>query len=242
MSQIEKLNNVSHGDVKVVTERSADYGDNIMFLPVYPNEMRAMQACYPLLFYKDNAKNTFHPIALFGFEEGENLFLTEDGWDAPYLPLMAQRGPMMIGFDKGPEGAQQAFMAIDLDHPRAGRESGEPLFLEQGGNTDYLDRLTQIMEMIHVGNQVGEKFVKTLQEMELITPCSLKITLQDGSNNELAGFYMVDDEKLAGLDAQALEPLIKENLLMAAFMMVASMSQLQDLIQRRNGRLVAATA
>ena len=45
-----------------------------MFSPVYTSEMRALQSNFPLMFYKNPEENTFQPIALFGFEQGENLF------------------------------------------------------------------------------------------------------------------------------------------------------------------------
>ncbi|MEE4202988.1 MAG: SapC family protein, partial [Halieaceae bacterium] len=160
-----------------------------------------------------------------------------DGWDAPYLPLMAQRGPMMIGFDKSATGEDQPVMAVDVSHPRISRDTGEALFLEHGGNTPYLDRLAQVMELIHVGHGAANTFVQTLDTMELIAPCSLKIKLKDGSQNELAGFYMIDDERLAAMSAAELEPLQSQQLLLPAFMMVASMSQLQALIRRRESKL-----
>ncbi len=238
MSQLEKLNNVAHADLRIITRRGVEFGDDTMLVPVYPNEMRAMQSCYPLLFFKEESDNTFHPIALLGFEQNENLFLKGEAWDAPYLPMIAQKGPMMISFDKsGPGGSEQAVMAIDVEHARVSRDEGEPLFLEQGGNSEYLDRLAQVMEMIHVGHQANERFVTLLNELELITPCSMKITLKDGSRHELGGFYMIDDEKLSGMDGAALDPLAKEGLLMPAFMMMASMSQLQALISRKNATL-----
>lgn len=237
MSQLEKLNNVKHADLRIITERGAAYGDDVMFLPVYPNEMRALQACYPLLFFKDSAQGSFHPVALFGFEEGENLFLRDGRWDAPYLPLMAQRGPMMIGFDHSSSGEDQPIMAVDVQHPRVSKEAGEALFLEHGGNSPYLDRLTHVMELIHIGHGENSGFVRTLDAMELIAPCSLKIKLKDGSQNELAGFYMVDDERLAGMTVEQLEPLIRQQFLLPTYMMLASMSQLQALIRRREQKL-----
>ena len=76
--------------------------------PLYPAEMRRLQATYPLLFYKDPTEGSLHPIALLGFEPSENLFLSAGTWDAAHIPLMSQRGPLMIGFEETRDRGRQA--------------------------------------------------------------------------------------------------------------------------------------
>ena len=238
MSSIEKLNNIQHADIRIDTGHSAELGDSVMFVPVFPNEMRGLQSCYPLLIYKDPGEGVFHAIALFGFEEGENLFLHNGGWQAPYLPLMVQRGPLMIGFEEGDSsGEQQPVVAIDTQHPRVSVSDGKRLFLDEGGNSDYLDRLTAVLEAIHMGHEQSRQFMALLEELELITSCDFKITLEDGSGNTLSGFYMLDDEKLQALSPESLLKLSSSGFLLPAFMMLASQSQLASLISLKNRRL-----
>ena len=71
------INNVEHNDVRVVTTRSAKYGDAIMSCITFPMEFRSVQAWYPILLqgFPDGA---MRPVALFGFEKGENLFLGKE--------------------------------------------------------------------------------------------------------------------------------------------------------------------
>ena len=75
------LNNVDHQDTRIITDRSPEYGDNVMFAMTFPHEFRDVQAWYPILLHKDKEDN-YYPLALFGFEQGENLFLDETGWNA----------------------------------------------------------------------------------------------------------------------------------------------------------------
>lgn len=238
MSSIEKLNNVQHANTHIVTGHGPELGDAVMFAPVFPNELRALQSCYPLIIYKDPGEGELHCIALFGFEEGENLFLEGDRWQAPYLPLMVQRGPLMIGFDGKTDSADgQPVVAIDMDHPRVSESEGQRLFLEQGGNSDYLDRLTATLEAIHLGHEQSRQFMKLLEELDLITSCNFKITLANGSNHTLSGFYMVDDERLQTLSPEDLLKLSSNGMLLPTFMLVASQSQLQRLIALKNARV-----
>ena len=74
MSQHVLLNNIDHKDLRVDTARSAALGDDVMFAATFPAEFRNVQAYYPIVFRK-TAEGAFQPIALFGFQEGRNLFL-----------------------------------------------------------------------------------------------------------------------------------------------------------------------
>ena len=45
---------------------------------------------------------------------------------------------------------------MDLDHPRVSETEGEPVFLEHGGNSRYLDRVATILQGINQGIEVIE--------------------------------------------------------------------------------------
>ena len=69
------LNNVEHKNLRVITRRGARFGDAQMAAPTFPAEFRNIQACYPIVFRQTTDGAGFEPIALLGFQEGENLFL-----------------------------------------------------------------------------------------------------------------------------------------------------------------------
>ena len=237
MSTIEKLNNVDHADVRILTDYSSDLGDNVMFVPVYHNEMRRLQGTYPLLFYKDADQGDLHPVALLGFEARENLFLSPQGWDATQIPMMSQRGPLLIGFEDDGARGRQSVAAIDMSHPKISHEQGERLFLEEGGQSDYLDFMAGLLDAIQIGHAAREQFVKALEAHDLITPCEMAITLANTTQHTLRGYYMIDDEKLQALSEGALTELQSNGFLTPAYMMLASLSQLAHLIARKNASL-----
>ena len=238
MANYQLLNNIDHGSLRVITERGARYGDDVMFTMTFPLEMRSVQASYPILIYKDLNDGQLYPVAMFGFEEGENLFLDGATWNAPYIPIMIRRPPFLIGFQKNRPGAErQRVVTIDLDHPRVSHSEGEPLFLEHGGNSDFLEGIANMLEAIHGGNEQNKAFLEMLLKYDLVESVTLDITLDDDSRNQLQGFYTLDDEKLQKLDAQALGELNRSGFLLPAYMMVASMSHLRDLVAMRNACL-----
>ena len=168
MTNFALLNNVEHQDVKIVTERSARYGDNVMYAMTFPFEFRDVQAYYPILFHRDK-NDEFFPVALFGFHEQENLFLDASGWHARYVPAMIRRQPFLIGFQRSRdhgEAAQDRMLSLDMDHPRVNTESGEALFQPLGGRTPFLEDTVSLLENIYQGYEHTRAFVAALQPSE----------------------------------------------------------------------------
>lgn len=228
------LNNVDHKDLRVVTTRGAKYGDDVMYAVTFPSEFRNIQAHYPIVFRK-NAQGQFEPIALLGFEERQNLFLTARGWDANYIPLTIERLPFLIGFSAD----KQPMMHVDLDSPRISRSEGEAVFREHGGNTEFLERMSSVLLAIHQGIAGAQPFVAALLEQELLESFVLDVQLANGSQNRLAGFYAINEERLQGLGGAVLERFNRAGYLQAIHMVIASMSQFRALIERKNRLHVA---
>lgn len=234
MSHPVLLNNIDHKDLRIITARGAAYGDNVMSALTFPDEFRALQAYYPIVFRKLDDGTGFEPLALFGFQEGENLFLEGDRWDAFELPLTVERQPFMIGVD-----GEQLMVHVDLDSPRIGAAAGEPVFLAQGGTTDYLERMNSTLLAIHQGLQRSREFMAALLEHELLESFVFDIRLDDGSDNRLWGFYAIHEERLAALDGAALARLQRAGFLEPVYMAIASLSNFRQLIERKNRRHAA---
>ncbi len=223
------LNNVEHKNLRVVTTRGARYGDSVMLAITFPAEFRNLQAHYPIVFRKGGDGISFEAVALFGFSEGENLFLGQDGWDAATLPLTIERQPFLIGIS-----GQELMVNVDLDSPRVSSTEGEAVFLEHGGNTEFLETMTSTLLAIHEGLQSMPGFTAALLEHELLEPFVFDIELDDGSQNRLAGFYTINEERLAGLRADALGRLNEAGYLQPVFMALASLVNFRALIERKN--------
>lgn len=228
MPRHAQVNNIDHKDLKIDTRRSAALGDDVGFAATFPAEFRDLQACYPIVFRKD-AHGVLSPIALLGFEEGRNLFLDGERWDAHYLPLAIERQPFLIG-----RNGDELTVHIDLDNPRVGRTGGEPLFREHGGNTQYLDRTASVLLTLHNGLERVPAFVDALMALDLLESFALDVELDDGSLNRLAGYYTINEDRLRGLDAEALGQLHAAGHLEPIFMAVASISNFRSLIDRMN--------
>lgn len=234
------LNSIDHQHLKVATERSASYGDNVWFTLTFPAEFRSVQAYYPIFFNKDPNTGQFFSVALFGFQENENLFLSDNNWNASYIPLSIARQPFLIGVQKVTEDGEekeQRVLHIDLDHPRVNTEKGEALFLEFGGNTDYLDNAADMLETMHHGIVDSKMFIDALLEHELLEPFTLDITLNNKSQNQMVGFYTINEDNLKALDGATLASFHEKGYLQAIYMSIASQSNIRTLMNKKNAEL-----
>jgi hypothetical protein len=233
------LNNVDHGDLRVLTGHGPRFGDDINQALVLPTEFEAVQREYPIFFRKD-ANGAYQAVALLGLDRDENLFLDGEAWRARYIPAVQQRGPFSIALqgDRSPDAAQPELMIhVDLDDPRVSRTQGEPVFLPAGGNTPYLQQVVRLLGALYDGLQMSPSMFATFDELALIEPIALEIELADHRSYDLPDLYTISQERLAGLEAAELLRLHRSGLLSAAQWVVSSLGNLQTLIDLKTRRL-----
>jgi hypothetical protein len=237
MANFQLLNNVDHKDLKVIIERSAEMGDDVWYAVTFPSEFRNLQRHYPVFFIKNPKTAEFQAVAMFGVEDGENLFLDENGWNASYIPLNIMRQPFLIGFREQEQNGtmqREPVISIDMHNPRVNTGRGEPVFLEHGGNSEYLERISSMLHLLHEGLRRSKPFFDTLSELDLLESFVLDAQLADGSEHRLTGFYTVNEEALRKLGGHELEMLNQRGYLEAIYMVIASLTNLPALLERKN--------
>jgi len=250
------LNNIEHKDLKINLERSAQMGDNVWYTQTFPMEFRSAQAHYPILFQKDSETGQIMPVTLFGFENDNNLFLKNGKWDAAYIPLAVQRMPFYIGFQESTVDVvkeKNRVLTLDIDSPKVNKTHGADLFLEYGGNSDYLEHIANVLEALHHGLQENSAFIEALTNCELLEAVTLDIELNDGSKNQLTvtldielndgsknqlmGFYTINEDNLNSLSQYKLAKLHSQGYLQAIYMVIASQVHINDLVARKNTQI-----
>ncbi len=234
MTRPALLDNVTHRQLRLHTGRSAALGDARQSALALPAEFRQLQAHFPIVFQNVDGDAGFQPIALFGLEEGQNLFLSERGWDAPVMPMALQRDPFLIG--RNTSDALQ--LHIDMDSPRIVKpeegEVGTAVFLPHGGHSEYLDHVISLIEHLHAHVQHLPDFIEALTRHQLLEPFVLEVALSDGSQSHVSGLYTINEERLKALPGHALEVLQAQDHLMPIYMQLASLAQLPRLVERHN--------
>ena len=232
------LNNIEHKDLRVITDRSAECGDDVQYAMTFSWEFRSIQAHYPILFRKVADEGDFVAVALFGFEDNENLFLSDTGWDAHYIPLTVEQKPFLIGFQQSAfdaaDGANEPVIHVDMDSPRISDSEGQAVFEAHGGITPYLDRVNSVLNTINEGYGVHKLFISELVELSLLEPVAVDIELSDGSRHRLMGFFTINEDALFNLGGDVLGSLNEKGFLEPIYMAIASLSNMRTLIDKKN--------
>lgn len=242
MKNLMVLNNIDHKDLKIITTRSNELGDGYMCVPTFPQEFRAVQAIYPIVFNKNDTTQEYTPLVLFGLQEDENLFLNQGDWDARYIPACAEARPFFIGHSQSHgqeqggqnDDGQQWLIHVDIDSPKLNRETGIDLFMEFGGNSPFLDRIRDVLSSIHEGVTEVKPFTDLLVKYDLLEPFSVETTLANEQKYRLDGFYTVNEARLANLEIEGLSELHQSGFLFDIYMQLSSLSNLSDLFERKN--------
>ena len=233
----QALNNVIHKDIKIITERHANYGDNQSLAHVFPIEFAQLQNDFPILLKRNNQGDAYEFVVLMGFEKDQNLFLSNNQWLADSVPLTLEKGPFLIGFEMQMEQGvpvETPVLHIDVGHPRVNHSEGEALFLPHGGNTEYLERINSILMAIYQGHQQSQQFISLLEKHQLIEPLSLNITFKNGDKKNLTGLFTINEERLPALSGSDLSEFHQHGFLSSIYMMLASLPNIKKLVTLKN--------
>ena len=229
MTKYVPLNFKEHSSLRVITDFGVEFGNDRMFAPIFPHEFRQVQADVPIVFTKETQSSRYRPVALFGLEQGENLYLKDDRWDTQYVPISVRMNPFIIGR----KGNNDLSVHIDIESSRVNYKFGEKLFDDEGEQTGFLSYIVNLLYEIHESEQKLPTFCALLEELSLIEPLTFKAELDDGTEGKLTGFSTIVEERLEELDESSLYRLSTSGALMPVFMILASTSNFVDLVKRK---------
>lgn len=237
MSQYQLLNNIKHKDLRVLTRRGVELGDGISGCAVYPTEFNELQKYYPILFQQQD-NGDWLLMTLFGFEANENLFLEKQTWRVPYIPAVVEREPFLIGMQQREGQEAEPVVHVDLSSPRVSIDgSGEPVFLEFGGNSPFLNRITDVLTVVHEGVAEAERMMKAFTSLGLIESISLEIEFANKQFYKTNRFATVSKEKLLALSDEQIGQLHRNGLLRYAYLIVGSLTNIQQLVNYKNKKI-----
>lgn len=227
------LDNVEHGSLRVLS-RGLPELDNVNQTLVVPGEFEEVQREYPILLRR-NQDGQYVAVALLGFDKGENLFLDDEVWSARYVPAAHRRGPFFLGRSE----TEPATLAIhvDLDDPRVGRDDGDPVFKEHGGNTLMLDQAAAALQTVHEGLAAGPQMYALLDELGLIQPMEIEARFDDGKTYRLPSMFTIGMERLQALKADELAKLHRSGFLAPMIFIRSSLPNLNRLIELKQRKL-----
>ncbi|BFM20271.1 SapC family protein [Gilvimarinus japonicus] len=238
MTQPTVLDSATHRDIRVLTQRGAQYGEAVHLVPVIAEELRSLCIDYPVCFTKDDQTGQFGLYALLGFSRGENLYLNGEHWNASYLPLHVRRQPFLVASQQNADEPLRRVAMIDLDSPRvtSGGEKGEAIYNSDGTPTEYFKRMQSLLSTLINGAQATTEFINALRDNNLIEAAKISITLDDGERKNYDGLYTINEQALAELEGETLATFHQRGYLQACHLMLAAIGNINKLIQQKKAR------
>ena len=183
---------------------------------------------YPILFVLDD--EDFLPVALLGLEDKQNVFLKWNHlWDADYIPADIRRYPFTLANDSD---TSEYIVCIDEKSSVIGKSEANPLFLDNGKYSKYLNEKIRFLQEFQVEYEKTIKFTKKLNDLELFESMSANVSLINGSKLSVSGFYIINKQKLKNLDAKILKELIENDEMKFIYEHFSSLDNLSKLVDR----------
>jgi hypothetical protein len=198
---------------------------------------------FPIVFLdtgeKDEAgRALMSPIAVLGVESGENLMVEDGRWAARYVPAFIRRFPFFSA--RVGEGNQGVF--IESSWSGFSDTEGERLFDDQGQPTDVLKNAIEFLQRFDEEAERTRRFCVRLMELDLLEPMTANLTLPNGQQITLDGFFTVKEPKLAELEDAVVLEMHKSGMLMLVHAHLMSLGMMRNLADLKGKRLAAAPA
>ncbi len=229
--QVQPLHNEKHANIKIKNGIHIDFMKTQHLVPVVAHEFARIANEFPMAFVKNNENGKFQVVAMFGLEQGENLFVEDEKWIAGFAPLATTRYP--LGLVKHPE-QDQFGIVIDEGSDLVGEEEGNALF-ENGEETEYFKRRKQAL-VDYIGfTEVTQAFSDYLAEKELLTQQTLTVDI-NGEKRDINGIYLIDERKLNELSDEEFLELRKRGYLAPIYAFLTSTHQVARLARLKAQR------
>ncbi|HJW10509.1 MAG TPA: SapC family protein [Albitalea sp.] len=242
--QPELLDSVRHRHKRLqnLSDYSVTQQMHAVFVAASEFPLAALE--FPIIFVNTgerlaSGRPMVSPVALLGLVANENLRLAGTRWDARYVPAFIRRYPFLTA---GVQGAQAPAVFVDASWSGFHDSEGEPLFDADGQPTPLLKGAIEFLQRFDAEQQRTRAFCTRVVELDLLKEMAADATLPNGETLKVEGLVMVDEEKLNALpDALVLE-LHRSGMLMLLQAHLMSLANMQQLVERKAARQMAATA
>lgn len=238
------LESVKHRQLKLVPLVDHSVASNMQACFLAAAEFAQAAREYTIVFVRPQVegKPQVQAIAILGVADGENLFVEAapgSAWDARYVPAYIRRYPFWA--TQIDDSKTQAVM-IDAWWKGFSETEGEPLYEHDGRPAKRLAEAVSFLERFDVEAEHTLALCRRLVELDLLREMTVSATLPGDTKLALDGFLAVDEAKLLALpDAQVVE-LHRSGTLGVLYAHLASLGNLQALLDRKARRMAGSPA
>jgi hypothetical protein len=243
MPNIQPISKTRYINKRWKRHTSYAFTKNDATAPIVLAEFTRSAVSFPIAFVKSQLKSgevRYFPVAILGFQKGQNLFVSSDGrWTGNYIPAVYRSHPFHLG--RTQDGKKLLCFDEDsgllLESEPSADSVSESFFSEAGETSGAVSDVLKFLTQIEDNKLVTTKVCDLLKEHQLIEPWPILIRDPQGER-PLEGFFRVSESAMRKLSDAALSKLHGEDALMAAHCQMLSTQNLRVLGQLagvRNG-------
>lgn len=236
------LDSVAHRELRFAPNQPYDFAAGQMLAPITFTEASLIAREYVIVF-SDQMGSL--PLALLGRAQGRNAYVRFSGhWTARYVPAHIRRYPFLMA--EGPLGAPAAdgeptasnqvekFILFDTEAAHVGNVKGERLLDDQGQATPVLKNVVEALTAMENDSVHTLQVISQLETQGLLVPRQINIGSKYGKPVGLTGLRVIDFERLATLEPQALADLQRSGALELAYAHRLSLTNLRESVLTDN--------
>ena len=237
---VEPLNATQHSNMKVRTILRMPQIASAHAIPVTVDEFTLVQRHYPIVFSVGEAPI---PIALFGLNEGVNVFMDSDGRPldtSKYVPAYVRRYPFLLARLR-PDSDELSLCFDPTANAVGDFDEGQALF-DGEQPSEATKAILQFCEQFEAAGQRTAAFMEELTKADLLMDGEVAIQ-PEGFQQPFVyrGFRMVDEEKLRNLRGDELRKLNQNGILPLIYAHLFSLSEMRTVFghQMQQGKAPA---
>ena len=195
---------------------------------------------FPIVFVKagkePDGSDAIAPIAVFGLNQGENLYVGSGRWRAQYMPAVLRDYPFCVArLDD-----ERFAICVDMAYTGTSVLEGEPLFTEDGQPAELLKSMTAHLEQLEAEIQRTRQVGRRLLELDVLRDMRFDVTLPDGRQHSVDGFLTVDDKKMSEMAPETVVELHRNGILGLVQLHWVSLGNMRRLVDWHVERTAAA--
>lgn len=227
--ELVALDRQAHRNLRLKKSDNLDFANETNSVPMAGVEFFEASREMPVLFTK-GPDGGFVPIALLSLQQkGNNL---GDEWDTIYIPAFIRRYP----FAKAGDGN----IVFDKQAPHLQEAEGDPLFKEDGSNSDFLNKIIGFLNYVDAQFKDTAEYCQACARHELFVPFNVQVNVEKDKPLRLDSLFKIDEKKLNGLPDEEVAAWFRKGWLAWSFAHLHSLGALRRLVKRER-QLAGAT-
>jgi hypothetical protein len=201
--RVVPISSEAHKEYSVKVTQNYTFANSLNSCPLLAAEFISASQDYAIVFAGNDG--SVFPAILLGFQDGENLFVGDEGaWKGAYIPAFLRRYPFVFAEDV--EGDGKFTLCIDEGYAGLNKDGrGERLFDSEGNRTQFLQSMLTFVTQFQAQFNRTKQFSDKLMRLGLLEPAQARFTTAEGKTGNLGGFLTIVRDRLKAIPENELQ-------------------------------------